>query len=1158
MQPEKARNAFLSLSPNRATAEIGWHRRQSAYNDEYIDQIVDPSESVKKVLTAIPSPFARIHLVDSAFHFVNARDKQQVPKHDGNSVFHKLVSDCLDVLELLFGWNTMSADVQTSYWSRDELQKVQSSVGQRLLASVLDLFLQQDAKTAKFELQPDFILMSVGHQTIAISSPLTLFITSPRAAEIAVKAKLLNPGSGRIYFGDPVPLYRRSAEFQKYVHWMFQQNPVLHNACRRMYRYVNDSIELLTDRTLEESIRAIVNGPDNLGQNLDTISDYRGMPLTVNGVQLRQRKSKDALDRLRKSPMVIASPRWPTRLGNPPLVLDGQSDSFGRQVKIDLRSVSNDARERVLPDLGVRYPFLVASDLIEDQVIRVPYKLNSERFFLPDSRSLKNIECDYLPPLKPAFFEYFDADHIPKIAKFLPTSSGGLAFQVEVPTAGGKVTLSKSYYESPEGTRPGRIVEAKMNCAVFPLVATRNRPDLSDRYWVMLVDAEIEPELRNQDCFVMKFFSKNDNQAEADALLYKEIGRDMKGLQHVSVVRRSPKGAEASSTYFRIEGGPFDYITLEAFASDSVRRARALIVPRWVEREIGQRRAVVGIDFGTTNTHVAWIYEDDKRPTPNAFTVDSQELQMALLSAPSNSATSESAKYDEFDSSLKGTLLTGTKIRLHHEFLPNIIGSGGSPFSFPLRTATCEAPGLQAGQYQPLMNVNISFMFEREAKRHGEEEINTNLKWSLQASPEVEKRVEAFIEELLVLIRTKLILKGVDPQESRVVWFRPLSFGNFTKNHFNTIWEDKVKDVLKSKNLLRCITESEAPYYYHQKAASVITSKPTICVDIGGGSTDVVFFHDDKPQIGTSFSFAGNALWGAGYDEVNKTQTGVVRKFGPEVKRRITQIGNAEDRRRIEGVYGELQGQPCEEIVNFFFSIDKYVEFSKALSHDAGVRCLILLHYAAIIFHCAQVMHAKGMPEPEYVCLSGRGARSLDILDPSSDHRHIALLTHALFEKTYGVTITEPIKVLLAADSKEATCNGGVLKSPGDKSEPDTVVYIGDGKTIGELTSEQIDSTIRGGVAQNLGAFADSIAELSKSLAFSKLFGVKEGDFDWIATELKRKVVDYIDFGLKRHGYQANPKERINETLFFYPLVQKLFEIGNRLIVNDMDAKGTK
>jgi hypothetical protein len=1154
---EKEKNVLLTLSPNRAIAEIGWHRRQSgAYNDEYIDQIVDPSESVKKLLTAIPSPFARIHLVDSAFHFVNARDKQQTPKHEGNNVFHKLVSDCLDVLELLFNGNTLSTEVQTSYWSKTELQKLRSSKGQQLLASVLGLFLQEDAETAKFGLQPSFILLTVGHQTIALSSPLSLFITSPHAAEIAAKTKLLDPESGRPYFNGTVPLFKRSPEFQKYLHWLFQQNQVLQTACRRMYKYVTDSIELLADVTLQEKLRAIANGgADDLGQKLDPINDARGMPVTVCGVPLRQRKSDDMLSRLRNSPFAILSSRWPARLGNPPLVLDGQSDSFGKQSSImQLASVAEDLTARILPDVGVRYPYLVASDLIDDQVIRLPYKLNSERFFLPDSRSLNTSSYDYLPPLKPAFFEYFDVKDISQITKFVSTNSGGVTFQIELPTRAGKVTLSKNFYESPEGAKRGRIVDAKMNCAVFPIVTTPEREALSDRYWVMLVDAEIEPALRNQECFALKFFSRQKN---AEEVLYKEIGSDTNAAQHVSFIRRSPKGDEASSTYFRIRGGLFDYIAIEAFSNDPGRRSRGLIAPKWDERVVGTRPAAVGIDFGTTNTHVAWIYADDKKPNPAAFRVNSSELQIALLSAPCNSANAESAKYDGFDA-LSGPLRIGTKARLHHEFLPSIIGAGGSVFSFPLRTATCEAPNLQPGQYQPLKNVNIAFTFGLEAKRRGEEEIHTNLKWSLQVAPEVEKRVEAFIEQLLVMVRTKLILSNVDPEISRVVWFRPLSFNDFTKGHFANIWKTKVHDVLKTSQL-RCITESEAPYYYHDKAAAAISKNPTICVDIGGGSTDVVFFHNDAPGFGTSFSFAGNALWGAGYDEIGKTQTGVVQKYAPVVGQRIQQIENADDRLRIAEVFQELQqGQPCEEIINFFFSIDKYVEFSKTLSRDPGVRCMVLLHYAAIMFHCAQIMQRKEMPEPEYICFSGRGARGLEILDPSNDHAQIAALTQALFEKVYGKVISRPMKVLLAADSKEATCNGGVLKSPTDMSEPETVVYVGDSKTIGEITYQQIDHATRDAVAANVAAFADYLLELSGKLGFSKKFGIKEGDFTWIASELKDKIADYIEFGLKRHGYHANPTEKINETLFFYPLVQKLFEIGNRLVVSDAAAKGAK
>lgn len=1155
MAEEKPRNVFLTLSPNKATAEIGWHRRQSAYNDEYIDQIVDPSESVKKLLTAIPSPFARIHLVDSAFHFVNARDRQQRPKHEGNSVFHKLTSDCLDVLELLFSWNTVSTGVQTSYWSREELQKLNGSKGQELLASVLDLFLQQDAQTAKFSLQPSFIQLTIGHQTIALSSPLTLFITAPRAGEIASEAKLINPESGRPYFNAPVPLFKRSAEFQQYLHWLFHQNQVLRTSCLRMHRYMSDSIDLVADRALQGALRAIANGGvGDLGQQLKPVPDYRNMPLKVCGAELRQRNSEDIKARLRSSPLAIRSKRRPPRLDNPPLVLDGQSDSFGKQsstMQLDL--VLNES-ERILPDLGVRYPYLVASDLIDDLVIRLPYKLNAERFFLPDSRNLKASEYDYLPPLKPAFFEYFDVEDIAQITKFLPTSSGGIVFQVDVPTASGKVTFSKSFYESPEGTRRGRIVEAKMNCAVFPIVTTRNRPALSDRFWVMLVDAEIEPILRNQECFALKFYSRQNSGAQVP---YTEIGIDSRAPQYVSTVRRSPKGDEASSTYYRIWGAPFDYIAVEAFPNDPGRRARGLIAPRWVDKAVGLQQAAVGIDFGTTNTHVAWIYEGEARPAPTPFTIGSGELQVALLSAPWNSATSESAKYDEFDSSLSGPLRIGTKARLHHEFLPSIVGTGGSAFSFPLRTATSEALNLQAGQYQSLMNVNIAFTFGREPKRRGEEDIHTNLKWSLQIAPEVEKRVEAFIEELLVMIRTKLILNNVDPVNSRVVWFRPLSFDHVTKNNFDKIWQTKVLDVLKNSQL-RCITESEAPYYYHESAAAVITSRPTICVDIGGGSTDVVFFHQQKPAIGSSFSFAGNALWGAGYDEVGRTQTGVVQKYGPLMYQRIQQIENADEKRRIDGVYQELEGQPCEEIVNFFFAINKYVEFSKALSRDRGVLCLILLHYSAIMFHCAQVMHSTKMPEPEYICFSGRGARSLDILDPSSDHAQIATLTHALFEKVYGASIDRPMKILLAADSKEATCNGGVLKSPGDNSEPKPIVSVGDGKTIAEITYKQIDQATRDAVASNIATFADCLVELSRTLGFSRRFGVKEGDFEWIAAELKDKVTDYIEFGLKRHGYQANPTETVNETLFFYPLVQKLFEIGNRLVISDTAAKGGK
>ena len=70
----------------------------TAYGKNAIEAIQDPSgSSANKEITSIPSPFARIDLVKTAFEsLVNSN---QV---DGKTIFHKMVSDCFDVGEIFF------------------------------------------------------------------------------------------------------------------------------------------------------------------------------------------------------------------------------------------------------------------------------------------------------------------------------------------------------------------------------------------------------------------------------------------------------------------------------------------------------------------------------------------------------------------------------------------------------------------------------------------------------------------------------------------------------------------------------------------------------------------------------------------------------------------------------------------------------------------------------------------------------------------------------------------------------------------------------------------------------------------------------------------------------------------------------------------------
>lgn len=63
------------------------------YSNQVIDQIVDPNgQSPSREITSIPSPFARMDLVKSAFKIVaDSRDLE------GDTIYHKMVSDSLDV-----------------------------------------------------------------------------------------------------------------------------------------------------------------------------------------------------------------------------------------------------------------------------------------------------------------------------------------------------------------------------------------------------------------------------------------------------------------------------------------------------------------------------------------------------------------------------------------------------------------------------------------------------------------------------------------------------------------------------------------------------------------------------------------------------------------------------------------------------------------------------------------------------------------------------------------------------------------------------------------------------------------------------------------------------------------------------------------------------
>ncbi len=115
------------------------------YNDNIINSIEDPDgHSSKKEITSIPSPFARIDLIRTAFkHVVNSKQLE------GDTIFHKMISDSLDVAQIFFKYEKFSDKIYIIKWDKNEdLQQLLNSnnPAHRNLGETLRLYLTPEDK----------------------------------------------------------------------------------------------------------------------------------------------------------------------------------------------------------------------------------------------------------------------------------------------------------------------------------------------------------------------------------------------------------------------------------------------------------------------------------------------------------------------------------------------------------------------------------------------------------------------------------------------------------------------------------------------------------------------------------------------------------------------------------------------------------------------------------------------------------------------------------------------------------------------------------------------------------------------------------------------------------------------------------------------------
>lgn len=1105
-----------------------------------IDGIADPNGAEKsREITSIPSPFARMDLVKEAFRVVANGDLS------GNTIYHKLVSDSLDVGQIFFNIEQYRGIVEIMAWDKSAgIQRLLNAPNpaHRGLGKTLDMFLREDGATYNFGKMDRICLLNykLGPKQVNIigaTSPATVFFTS---------ANDLSYVSGRIRFGqdspfddDYKPLYERD---QNYVRWWWSLMKAFPDF-PDLFPEVNGYLQKCYTN-LSESLRAELQGLS--GDSYQ--SNYRDIPVvqdcqdyvSVLGRNLRCKGNAAIVDsdfQMRVSP----ASRFAGR--KIPLALPVDTYTTSARYVVDNWDVhthvpyydDKPVADRVLPDDGTKWPYVTVGDFLEDTIIKINHKFNKDSFFNGNDDAPDGESC-YLLPLRKGFFDWFQVSDLTGMVG-RPNANGGLQRMMEIrrlaagcvkvilriPVMGGDgyVQYYRIYSDGDEydrGSNKGRIVERNLTISVLPTI---NYSDgITPFYRVCLVDGDTLSR-RGVTPLSLNFYDGMNGEVLPD---------DCVKRNRTSDGTRCDIDIPDSVIYSM--SSQYQYIAVTDVSSGS----SAVVVPCFVDRT-GGKAFRFAVDFGTTNTHVEYSV-DGGQPRPFAIGDDERQIQRLTTACDYYSDTV-----------------------LISDMMPDTIGAGDGEFRYPMRTALLEYVGMDWNQGISVMaDVNIPFTYEKKLPKPYDV-LHTDLKWSTE---EVDRRrATAYIECLLVMLRNKVLLNNGDLAKTELVWFYPVSMTQSRFNRFRDIWETTFTKLFNAPaaNIVT-IPESIAPYHYLRRNLGATST--CVCIDIGGGSTDVLFVRDGVPQYLTSFRFAANAMFGDGY-AYNSDTNGFVREYC----QRVLDILDKNHLPDLKGVLeGLMERKSSVGIVSFLFSlaenkdvrqkgVEKSLDFSEMLANDQRGKYVMILFYVAVLYHIANVMKSQGLDMPRHIAFSGNGSKMLDIL--SSDGPTVEKFTKLIFERIYrqGYTV-DGLTIIRPTDPKAATCKGGIAMESflsqdyGSVASMKSVSLGLGGNAAGHapLSYDQIDEGGLDAIVGQVKDFLDFAFGLDAVFPFHEWFDVSRSLLAGVKQICQRDIRNYLKVGIEKKRAMIERdggNGLVEETLFFYPLIGILNAISREV-----------
>lgn len=1121
-----------------------WEDRGEPYGPSVIEDIENPDGDLsKKAPTSIPSPFARIDLTRSAFKYI-------VDKNDftGNTIYHQLVSDCLDVAQLFFNIDTLGDRAQIKVWDKNiDLQNLIESNNPKhqLLGETLDLFLKQDAKSNNFDSLNKMYFLLYDNKIVGGTSPISLFFTSANDLSF-VK---VNFGNDITFDKNLCPLYERDAEFQKYIYTFFYAHPELFTKMKNIADYLEQSLKQLDhyNNKLYKEIKTIEDTKtQDLLEILNDEAIYKALDtgsandnVMILNFPLKKKKIGNRSDIIEQNSQFLINSSKPVTL--PPLVL--QNKFSEPLIYTDTNVQWNSSWEvpyynetpiieRTLPNQLDRYPYVTVSDFLQPYLIKIPFTLNSKKYFNGNTKyESGDKNSSYLLPLTASFFDYFSAEDLKNNPNMIEMKvyANSVVVNLRIPIKGNQnikhITFSRTYQNSGiAGNIPdllnnkGFIMDNKVSLAIHPFEKMNEN---NAHYRVMFLDKNRKETLHYK--YNLSFYSNNSKQPVVS-----------------NKKSRTNKENNVIGTDFYLIESNFDYINLEQ------NNANGIIIPL-LNNKKGTKKLKFAVDFGTTNTHIEYKVEDIG---PIPFEISNEDIQYETLHTNFKDSNTINDNLND--------ALEDINEYLRHEFHPSIIG-GNSEFKFPIRTVTGESGTLDYNTTpDALADINIPFDYEKYASKRNTV-VTPNLKWSDfdKEKSNNKDRVKCFIETIVLLIRAKVLASGGNLESTEVVWFYPSSMEQLKIESLEKIWDTFYKKYINSGKTKK-ISESIAPFYFYKKHRNVLDAdKPVVSIDIGGGTSDIVVFSKNDPILISSSRYAANSIFGDGYggsSEIN----GFIIKY----KDIINDLISKNNLDEIQRAFNQIsKTNKSEDIIAFYFSLANNAEvkrkkipliFDEKLAEDNDLKIVFIVFFSSIIYHLAKLMHSKNLSYPENILFSGTGSKVILITSGSDNLEKLNKMTTLIFEKVYNTTITREIELKIESEPKEVTCKGG-LEIDTDIKDFESIkeILIGDekGTTNKEAKLLYKDLSSKNELLESIKKenenFIDLLFDLNNDLNFKNYFGINSNDFETYKKLLKQDIMKFLKSGISQKE-KANSDD-IDESLFFYPLVGALNNLAYKI-----------